>query len=114
MDKVSTNYTRVIKDALTDYVSLVESSSNRDYAVIPVFDDEHNQYLVRKLGWTDKARISKTVLHVALRNNKIWIEEDWTEDGIATYFVNHNVPHQDIVLGFQPPIVRPYGEFAVE
>lgn len=42
-------------------------------------------------------------LHIVLRTNKIWIEEDWTKDGITTYFLEQGVPNEDIVLGFQPP-----------
>ena len=52
-------------------------------------------------------------MHVALRNNKIWIEEDWTEDGIATYFLASGVPPEDIVLAFYDPLTREHSEFAV-
>jgi hypothetical protein len=44
---------------------------------------------------------------------KIWIEEDMTEDGIATYFLEQGVPREDIVLAFHPPFIRPLTEFAV-
>lgn len=48
------------------------------------FDDEHQQYLVRKVGWNEnKVVLSKTVLHLALRDGKISIEEIPTEEGIA-------------------------------
>ena len=112
MDNVK-NYTRLIRDALDSYVSLTTKFPSPDYEVIQVYDNEHQHYLVRKLGWKKSDRIQHTVLHVALRNNKIWIEEDLTEDGIATYFIEHGVPPTDIVLGFQPPLMRPYTEFAV-
>jgi hypothetical protein len=106
-------YPTLIKQALREYVTLVRKSPNLPYQVVAVFDDEQQQYLVRKIGWKDNNRILKTVLHVALQNGKIWIEEDLTEDGIATWFLEHGVPNGAIVLGFQPPIMRPYGEFAV-
>lgn len=48
-----------------------------------------------------------------LQNGKVWIEEDLTEDGIATWLLEHGVPNMEIVLGFQPPLIRPSGEFAV-
>ncbi len=53
------------------------------------------------------------ILHVAIRDAKIWIEEDWTEEGIATYFVVQGIPRHDIILGFQHPTMRPLTEFAV-
>jgi len=48
-----------------------------------------------------------------LRGDKIWIEQDWTEDGIATELMKAGVPPEDIVLAFQEPEVRALGEFAV-
>jgi hypothetical protein len=36
-----------------------------------------------------------------------------TAEGIATYFLDHGVPNDQIVLGFQAPTMRPYTEFAV-
>lgn len=68
---------------------------------------------MRKVDWKENKRILKTVLHVALQNGKIWIEEDLTEEGITTWFLEHGIPNAAIVLGFQPPLIRPYTEFAV-
>ncbi|MBV7337555.1 XisI protein [Chloroflexi bacterium TSY] len=52
-------------------------------------------------------------LYVRIRNGKFWIEEDWTEEGIATHLVEAGVPKSDIVLGFHAPNMRPHTEFAV-
>jgi len=108
-------YPNLIKEGLTVYHDLLDKSPHPNYDIVLVFDDRHHQYLVRKLGWVEDEdrRILYTVLHVALRNGKIWIEEDMTEDGIATYFLEQGVPHNDIVLGFHPPHIRPLTEFAV-
>jgi hypothetical protein len=47
-----------------------------------------------------------------LHGEKIWIEKDTTEDGIATDLVREGVPPEDIVLAFQPPGMRQYTDFA--
>ena len=99
--------------ALTEYKTLLTTNPKPTYDVILSFDDEHRQYILRKLGWTERERIKQVMLHVALQDDKIWIEEDWTEEGVATYFLEHGVPNNNIVLGFQPPVMRPYTEFAV-
>lgn len=112
MDRVEL-YAALVKQALRDYVALVQKSPNLPYQVIMAFDDEHHQYLVRKVGWQANKRILKTVLHLALQAGKIYIEEDGTEEGIATWLLAHGVPNSDIVLSFQPPLIRPYSEFAV-
>ncbi|MEZ4658132.1 MAG: XisI protein [Caldilineaceae bacterium] len=111
MDSIS--YATIVKDALNAYVALANKYPTPNYDVIKLYDDEHGQYIIQKLGWKESKRINQIVLQVAIRDGKIWIEDDWTEDGIATYFLEHGIPRENIVLGFQPPIMRPYTEFAV-
>ncbi|MCB8945804.1 MAG: XisI protein [Ardenticatenaceae bacterium] len=111
MDQIN-QYASIIKDGLTAYAALLEKLPHA-YEIVLVFDDERHQYLLRKIGWTARERIDGIVLHVSIRQGKIWIEEDWTEEGLATYLLAREVPAQDIVLGFVPPVERPYTEFAV-
>ncbi|MEG4275678.1 MULTISPECIES: element excision factor XisI family protein, partial [unclassified Microcoleus] len=40
------------------------------------------------------------------------VEEDRTEDGIATDLLQAGVSCEDIVLAFHPPRLRPFTEFA--
>ena len=50
--------------------------------------------------------------HVQIIAGKIWIQRDGIEDGITEELVAAGVPQSDIVLGFQPPEVRPYTAYA--
>ncbi len=111
MDKL-THYQNIIKTFLTNYSRLLTAPPPLPFNVVLAFDDQQNQYLLRELGWEKNRRIRRTVLHIAIQNDKIWIEEDWTEEGIATYLLEQGVPNQDIVLGFQPPEMRTLTEFA--
>ena len=54
------------------------------------------------------------MIHVELIKDKIWIQYDGTEEGIATDLLEAGVPKEHIVLGFRPPEIRPYTGFAVE
>ena len=112
MDKV-TRYKQLIKQALTNYAELLQSPPKSELEVIPIFDDEREQYLIFRTGWKEERRLRYMPLYVRICNDKIWIEEDMTEEGIATYLLEQGVPREDIVLGFQPPQMRPYTEFAV-
>jgi hypothetical protein len=78
-----------------------------------VFDEGRDQYLLVNTGWERERRVEGITLHVRIRDGKIWVEEDWTEEGIAEFLVREGVPNQDIVLGFQPPSMRCYTDFAV-
>jgi hypothetical protein len=46
-------------------------------------------------------------------DNKIWIQQDGTEVGIANELVELGVPKQDIILGFDPPNMRQLSDFAI-
>lgn len=78
-----------------------------------VVDPEGRRFLLLEVGWANGKRVNNIYLHVQLKGDKIWVEEDWTEDGIATELVRAGIPKEDIVLGFQPPERRHLTEFAV-
>jgi len=112
MDKV-TNYPHLIKQLLQNYTELACRYPVERLETHAIFDDEHKRYMVLDIGWADKDRLHKPTLYLCLRQGKIWIEEDWTEDGIATDLLAAGVPKEDIVLAFHHPDMRPFTEFAV-
>lgn len=111
MDKIK-EYERIIEKTLCKYAETANLSPNGVETQI-VFDQERQRFMIFRSGWVDKKRIHSAVIYVRLHNNKVWIEEDWTEDGIATDLLDAGIPKEDIVLGFQHPIMRPLTEFAV-
>lgn len=112
MDRV-TEYRQIIKDVMTEYAAFLNGYPPPEFEVALAFDDEHGQYILRRIGWASKQRYQYTDIHVILRNGKIWIEEDMTEDGITTDLLARGVRQEDIILGFQPPAMRQHTEFAV-
>jgi hypothetical protein len=112
MDKLSF-YRNLVKDILTSYCDLANQSSDDLAESLVAFDEVHDQYLWFQSGWQGKRRIRGVTVHIRIRNGKIWIEEDWTEAGIATALLQANVPEQDIVLGFLHPDKRALTEFSV-
>ena len=98
----SAQYRDIIKQTLTQYADLVAKQAEPKIETLVAFDDAHNQFLWLQVGWDKRHRVYGTTLHVRLQNDKIWIEQDWTEDGIATDLLRAGVPREDIVLGFHP------------
>ncbi|MDJ0506718.1 MAG: XisI protein, partial [Nostocales cyanobacterium LE14-WE12] len=72
-----------------------------------------NSYLVVHVGWENNERAYGTIIHVDIRDGKIWIQRDGTEYGIANELVNAGIPKNQIVLAFQPADIRQYTEFAI-
>lgn len=95
----------------------------RDYVVTPiangeiesqtVFDVPQDHYQVMNVGWDGNRRVHGCVLHLDIKNGKIWVQHDGTEDAIADQLVAQGVPHQDIVIAYHAPYVRQYTEFAL-
>jgi len=48
------------------------------------------------------------------KNDKVWIQRDGTEDGMATELLKEGIPKDKIVLGFRSPEMRRHTEFALE
>lgn len=110
MDKLTT-YRSYVQDIITEYSQYTSSYGDVEREVI--FDTTHDHYQLMSVGWNKYQRIHATVLHVDIRNGKIWIQYDGTEEGIANRLVELGVPREDIVLAFHPPYKRPYTNFAV-
>ncbi len=72
-----------------------------------------NESTISDTGWSQHRRVYRVTLHIRLHNGKIWIEQDWTEDGIATELLAAGVPKEAIVLAFYQPEVRSMTEFAI-
>ena len=112
MDK-TTQYRQLIKGILTKYAGLISKQSDLGVESHLVFDEERDEYLWMQTGWSNQQRTHGVTLHIRLHNGKIWIEQDWTEDGIATDLLKAGVPKDDIVLAFYEPETRSMTEFAV-
>lgn len=110
MDQV-THYTQLIKTILQEQATY--KPSHGDIEPFLVFDDNRHSYQLMYIGWDDTRRMHSSVLHLRLRGDKIWIEYDGTEEGIATALLEAGVPKEDIVLGFYSPRKRQYTDFAV-
>ena len=106
-------YRNVIRKLLQEYQEFYAKQSKSDVETEIIADDAHGQYMVMRVGWRGETRVRRPAFYLRLKNDKIWVEEDWTEDGIATELVEAGVPHADIVLSFNPPYARHITGFAV-
>lgn len=78
-----------------------------------ICDEANDHYALMYSGWIGWERIHGAILHIDIRADKVWIEHDGTEDGVAEELVTAGIPRDHIVLGFQPPAMRKYTEYAL-
>ncbi|MCA2701392.1 MAG: XisI protein [Microcystis sp. M179S2] len=112
MDKLN-YYQNIIKKILTEYAKISSQVPDQDIEEILIFDDDRSQYFWFNICWKNGKRIKAISVYLRLKNDKIYIEEDWTEAGIATELMRVGIPSSEIVLAFQPPEVRQFTEFAI-
>jgi hypothetical protein len=115
MDKVKT-YRELVKRLISELAARINEQYPAERTGIDrqcVFDEERDHYLLSNLGWSNGHRVQSPTLYVRLRNGKIWIEDDMTEEGLANELLRHGVPKEDIVIAFHPPHLRQHTEFAV-
>jgi hypothetical protein len=104
-------YRTFVKQLIKQYGAYKPSYGDID--VETVFDTEHDHYELINVGWHEHQRIRGAVLHIDIKNGKIWIQHDGTERGVANDLVEWGVPKEDIVLAFHAPYRRQYTGFAV-
>lgn len=98
-----------IQNVLTEKA---QRSSDENVEAQTIFDQNHDHYQLIYIGWHNKRRIFGPVLHLDIKDDKIWIQWNGTEDDIAAELVVLGVAKQDIVLGFQPPFMRQFTDYA--
>lgn len=105
-------YPAVIKRAIEAYAAFKPSYGAVE--VETIFDDARGHYELVYAGWIDHKRVHGSVVHVDLKGDKVWIQHDGTEHGIATDLLEAGISRDRIVLAFQHVTQRRLGEFAVE
>ncbi|MDZ8025072.1 MAG: XisI protein [Nostoc sp. DedQUE01] len=111
MEKLE-RYQGYIQQLLTEYAS--RGSSKSEIEKQTIFDTTHNHYQLVSVGWINRRRQYGCILHLDIKDGKIWIQHDGTEIGIANELVKLGVPKEDIVLAFHEPLLRQYTGFAVD
>ena len=70
-------------------------------------------YQIWHIGWDGWKRIHYCVLHINIKDGKIWVQHDGIYEGITQKLLDAGVPHKSIVLGFHAPSERKHTPFAV-
>ena len=110
MDKVE-QYRVLVKTLITRYAS--EDISSQDVAVELVLDVEHDHYQWMNVGWEGLSRIYSCIVHLDIKDGKVWLQQNLTDRNPAEELVDMGVAREDIVLGLHPPYKRPYTDYGV-
>ncbi|MEE4356326.1 MAG: XisI protein [Desulfococcaceae bacterium] len=103
-------YDSILKNLVRNYAAYKPSHGQIESKAL--IDPESRQYEVLHVGWDGDRRVHGSILHLEIRDGKIWIQYDGTSPGIAEDLLKAGIPKESIVLGFHPAPLRKYTGFS--
>ncbi|MFB2878336.1 XisI protein [Floridanema aerugineum] len=105
------NYRQIITKILQKHAQ--HQPSHGEIEALLICDPIADNYLLLDTGWDRTGRVHAVVVHLRIVAEKVWIESDGTEEGIALELLQLGIPKEDIVLGFIRPNRRHLTDFSV-
>ncbi len=105
------HYRKIVRELIQTYAGF--QPARGDVQIEVIFDEANDHYELMYAGWNEAYRIHGSVVHIDIRDGKVWIQHDGTEDGIAEELVKTGIPREHIVLAFKSPTRRAHTDFAV-
>ncbi len=84
MDRVG-EYRQHIRDILAEYRQYRPAYG--EIEIEQVIDPEGDHYQLLSVGWQNRQRVHGSIVHIDIRDGKIWIQHDGTEEGVANQLV---------------------------
>jgi len=103
-------FRQAVKETLENYAKTFNNGEGVE--MLLVFDEARDEYLVLRHGWAGKKRINHIPIFVRIQNEKIFVEEDWTDRDIVGQLMAYGIGRERIVLAFHHPSLRPFTDFA--
>ncbi|MEO6861130.1 MAG: XisI protein [Microcoleus sp.] len=110
MDQLA-QYRQYVQTLITRYAE--DDVSDDEVEVQLICDTERDHYQWMNVGWQHLNRIYRTIIHIDIKDGKIWLQQNLTDQDPAKELVEMGVPREDIVLGLQAPYKRPYTDYGV-
>ena len=106
-------YQGIIQSLLTEIHNYKNHRNNNGIEEEIVFDSDRNRYLLIDVGWDRKEYVYGTIIHIDIKEGKIWIQRNNTEINLADRLVESGIPKENIVIGLHSPFMRQYSGYAV-
>jgi alpha-D-ribose 1-methylphosphonate 5-triphosphate synthase subunit PhnI len=106
-----TEYQTKVQDLLTELAAYGSKDGEVESQLI--FDRERNHYQLAYVGWRNNHRIYGCVVHLDIKDGKIWVQHNGTEFDISIRLAEMGIAKQNIVNGFHSSYMRQFTEFAV-
>ncbi|MEM8505197.1 MAG: XisI protein [Cyanobacteria bacterium P01_D01_bin.1] len=95
----TTQLSDIVKEVISRYAQL--KPSHGDIRLDTVFDDEQGHYALMQVGWDRDRRVRGNLIYITLQDNRVIVEYDGMECGIAEDLVASGVASDQIILAYQ-------------
>jgi hypothetical protein len=103
-------YREIVRRVVEEYARYKPSHGQIETEA--VIDRDRDHYEVMHVGWDGQRRVHGCVVHIDIRDGKVWVQYDGTNRPVAEELVAAGIPREEIVLGFYPADVRRHTDFA--
>jgi XisI protein len=111
MEKLE-HYQKILTDFVEDFAKK-PFSVQKNLENQALIDTKNNHFQVVTIGWDKSTFVYNPILHFDIKNEKIWIQQNWTDILLDIELMKMGVDKNDIVLGFLPLYAREQSGYAV-
>src|ERR1700682_280981 len=85
----------ILRETILKYAQFKPSIG--EVEVEAIIDEAQGHYELMHAGWVRGNRVHGSVLHLDIRNDKVYVQYDGTDIGIADELLQAGIPTEDIV-----------------
>jgi XisI protein len=100
MEKIA-KYQQILTEFLEEYgkVSYANAPLLEQQVIV---DTQRNHFELVSVGWQKGRFVHDVVFHFDIKEDKIWIIQNWTDIKVSKELMRRGVESSDIVIGFVP------------
>ena len=105
-------YKKILTEVFT-YQSTLHFSNAPEVEQQLIINKDETQFLVMVIGWIEEEYKHFTLLHAQLKDDKVWLHQNNTDEDIGAVLEKKGIPKLEIVIGFLTPFERALSDYAV-
>ena len=109
----TTRYADIVFTFLREYAEEMYGQDPSPLEAQVIADREGHHYQLLRVGWANGRFVFSIRFHFDVKEGKVWIQVNNTEEMIGDELVKRGIPAEAIVFAFHPPEARHHLGFGV-